>query len=86
MKQLLITLTGRSGCGKSSIAERLNRRYGYIQAKSYTTRPMRDSVEDANTHTFITRGQIFDFKDDIVAYNEYNDNAYFVTRTMLEGC
>lgn len=86
MKQLLITLTGRSGCGKSTIAERLNRRYGYTQAKSYTTRPMRDNPEDENTHTFITREQIADFEDNIVAYNEYNGNAYFVTRKMLEGC
>ena len=86
MKPMLIALLGRSGCGKSTIAERLNRKYGYVQAKSYTTRPMRDSAEDANTHTFITREQIADFEDDIVAYNEYNGNAYFVTRKMLEGC
>lgn len=87
MKSLLITLTGRSGCGKSTIAERLSRRFGYVQAKSYTTRPVRDEDEnDINTHTFITREQILGFKDDIVAYNEYNGNAYFVTRKMLEGC
>lgn len=87
MKSLLITLTGRSGCGKSTIAERLSRRFGYVQAKSYTTRPVRDEDEnDINTHTFITREQIADFQDDIVAYNEYNGNAYFVTRKMLEGC
>lgn len=86
MKPILIALLGRSGCGKSTIAERLNRKYGYAQAKSYTTRPMRDDPEDENTHTFITREQIADFEDDIVAYNEYNGNAYFVTRKMLEGC
>ena len=86
MKPILIALLGRSGCGKSTIAERLNRKYGYAQAKSYTTRPMRDDPEDENTHTFITREQIADLKDDIVAYNEYNGNAYFVTRKMLEGC
>ena len=87
MKSLLITLTGRSGCGKSTIVERLSRRFGYVQAKSYTTRPVRDEDEnDINTHTFITREQIADFQDDIVAYNEYNGNAYFVTRKMLEGC
>ena len=86
MKPILIALLGRSGCGKSTIAERLNRRFGYVQAKSYTTRPMRDNSEDENTHTFITREQIADFKNDIVAYNEYNGNAYFVTRKMLEGC
>ena len=87
MKSLLITLTGRSGCGKSTIAERLNRKFGYVQAKSYTTRPVREEDEnDINTHTFIAREQIADFEDDIVAYNEYNGNAYFVTRKMLEGC
>ena len=86
-KSLLLCLIGKSGSGKSTIASRLERKYGYVQAKSYTTRPVRvDDGNDINTHTFITREQIADLKDDIVAYNEYNGNAYFVTRKMLEGC
>lgn len=86
-KPLLLCLLGKSGCGKSTIADRLYRRFGYIQAKSYTTRPIREDDEnDINTHTFITREQIADFEEDIVAYNEYNGNAYFVTRKMLDGC
>lgn len=86
-KPLLLCLLGKSGCGKSTIADRLHRRFGYVQAKSYTTRPIRKECEgDELTHTFITREQITDFQDDIVAYNEYNSNAYFVTRKMLEGC
>lgn len=82
-KDLLIALIGCSGCGKSTIAGRLNRKFGLVSAKSYTTRAMRNSEEDANTHTFITRDQIKDYENDIVAYNEYNGNAYFVTRQML---
>lgn len=86
-KSLLICFCGKSGSGKSTIANRLERKYGYVQARSYTTRPIRkDDEDDVNTHTFIAREQIADFKDDIVAYNEYNSNAYFVTRKMLDGC
>ena len=86
-KPLLLCLLGKSGCGKSTIADRLYRRFGYVQAKSYTTRPIRKECDgDEFTHTFITRDEIGKYKDDIVAYNEYNNNAYFVTRKMLEGC
>ena len=86
-KPLLLCLLGKSGCGKSTIAERLHRKYGYLQAMSYTTRPIRTECEgDELTHTFITREQIANYEDDIVVYNEYNGNAYFVTRKMLEGC
>ena len=83
-KELLITLVGRSGCGKSTIADRLRRKFGYEQAKSYTTRPVRKECEgDINTHTFISRAEIDNYEGDIVAYNEYNGNAYFVTHKML---
>lgn len=86
-KSLLICFCGKSGSGKSTIANRLERRYGYMQAKSYTTRPIRTECEgDELTHTFITREQVKDYIDDIVAYNEYNHNIYFVTRKMLENC
>lgn len=86
-KPLLIALIGESGSGKSTIANRLERKYNYVQAKSYTTRPIRvDDKDDINTHTFITRSEVTEYKNDIVAYNEYNCNIYFVTRKMLENC
>ena len=86
MKQVLIAILGTSGCGKSTIASRLERKYGYVQAKSYTTRPIReDDDNDINTHTFISRAEVENYKDSIVAYNEYNGNAYFATRQMLNA-
>lgn len=86
-KDILLCILGCSGTGKSTIANRLERKYNYKQAKSYTTRHIREDDEnDIFTHTFITKFEIANYKDDIVAYNEYNGNAYFVTRKMLEGC
>ncbi len=84
-KPLLLCLIGTSGSGKSTIANRLERRFGYVQAKSYTTRPVRDDPEDANTHTFITPEQVDEYSDDMVAWNWYNSNFYFATASMLNN-
>ena len=83
-KPLLIAILGVSGSGKSTIAARLERKYGYISAKSYTTRPIRTECEgDELTHTFISSAEVRNYLDDIVAYNEYNGNQYFITNELL---
>lgn len=83
MKQLLIAIIGTSGSGKSTIANRLERKFGYVPVKSYTTRAIRSNdSEDIHTHTFISAADVEQYTD-IVASNYYNDNYYFVTRTML---
>ena len=81
----LICLLGISGSGKSTIANRLERKYGYISVKSYTTRPIREDDEnDLNTHTFINLDEVEQFRDDIVADNWYNNNYYFATSSQLD--
>ena len=82
-KPLLIVLIAKSGCGKSTIAHKLERKYNLKQVKSYTTRPMRDNAEDVNTHTFITMNEVEKYRDDMVAWNQYNSNFYFCTRNQL---
>ena len=84
-KDLLICLIGTSGSGKSTIASRLERKFGFTSVKSYTTRAIRTEDEgDINTHTFITSDRVKDFADDMVAYNKYNGAEYFVTREQLK--
>ena len=85
MGKPLIVIMGTSGCGKSTIVQKLHRRYGYNDVKSYTTRPMReDDPNDILTHSFISIDDIAEFKDDIVADNWYNGNYYFATKQQLD--
>lgn len=81
----LIVLIGTSGAGKSTIVQKLHRKYGYNDVKSYTTRPIRvDDLNDINTHTFISIDDIAEYKDDIVADNWFNGNYYFATKQQLD--
>lgn len=81
----LIVLIGTSGSGKSTIVQKLHRKYGYNDVKSYTTRlPREDDPNDILTHTFISIDDIAEYKDNIVADNWYNGNYYFATKQQLD--
>lgn len=85
MSKPLIVLIGTSGSGKSTIVQKLHRKYGYNDVKSYTTRPIRvDDPNDINTHTFISIDDIAEYKDDIVADNWFNGYYYFATKQQLD--
>lgn len=85
MSKPLIVLIGTSGSGKSTIVQKLHRKYGYNDVKSYTTRPIRvDDSNDINTHTFISIDDIAEYKDDIVADNWFNGYYYFATKQQLD--
>lgn len=74
-----------SGSGKSTIVQKLHRKYGYNDVKSYTTRPIRtDDLNDINTHTFISIDDIAEYKDSIIADNWFNGNYYFATKQQLD--
>lgn len=85
-KGLLICLIGTSGCGKSSLAQKLERKYGLASVKSYTTRQIRENdPNDINTHIFISPDRVDEYKDDIVADNTYNGSYYFATKNQIDN-
>ena len=86
-KNLLIALLGTSGCGKSTIAKKLERKHNLVSVKSYTTRkPRENNPSDLETHTFITFDDVEQYRDEIVASCTFNNNFYFTTKSQLQGC
>ena len=54
-KKPLVIIIGRSGAGKTSVANAMRDAYGWTQIESYTTRPRRS--EDETGHHFITEAR-----------------------------
>ena len=74
-------IMGRSGSGKTTLALNLEKRYGYTQIQSYTTRPKRYGGEIG--HIFVDK-QTFNSLTDMVAYTEYNGYQYCATSAQVE--
>lgn len=76
----IILLVGESCCGKDSIASLLEKD-GYKILKSYATRPKR--TEEGDTHIFIKPEDIYQHKNDFIAYTKIGDYEYFSTKQQL---
>lgn len=79
--KFIILLMGKSGSGKTTIAETLNKKYGWTAIQSYTTRSPRYPGETG--HVFVT-DEKFDQLTDMVAYTEFAGNRYCATAQQVE--
>lgn len=74
-------LVGKSGSGKSTIAEQLSRQYHLDVLQSYTTRPPRSKNERG--HIFLTEAE-FDRLQNLCAYTKFNGYRYGVTADLID--
>lgn len=76
-------IVGESGCGKTTICNILQKKYGYKLAKSSTTRAPRYKGE--SSYNFVTIEEYHKACDDgeALAPTIFDNNYYFITRDML---
>ena len=60
----------------------MSEKYGFRQLKSYATRPKRG--EDEDTHIFITKESVIEYKQDMVAYTKIGEYEYFATKEQVK--
>lgn len=80
MNRPLFLFVGRSASGKTTIANMLAEKYGFVQVESYTTRKPR--FEDESGHIFVSEEE-FKNLGDLAAYTFYNGNHYGTTFEQL---
>lgn len=78
---ILILLVGKSGSGKSTFQQELEKRWYLRSVQSYTTRPKRS--ENETGHIFVTKEE-FDALDNKVAYTEFDGYEYCATKEQLD--
>ena len=87
MMKPLTAVLGMSGSGKTSLVNKVSRKFGYTVLKSYTTRPPREGDDaDLSSHEFCTMQEaaFIAENDKIMAKNWFDGNFYFVTQSQLQ--
>lgn len=80
LKNLYVVI-GRSGCGKTTIAEAFKEYDGCTQAESYTDRPKR--YEDEVGHRFVTKEE-FDKLEGKLLATHFSDHNYTMTQAIID--
>lgn len=83
MKPTIICIVGKSGSGKTMVAEHIEAKHGIFMIQSWTDRAKRTETE--NGHTFISKEEFDNLsQDDMIAYTEFGDNRYCCLKDDLK--
>lgn len=77
----LFLIVGRSGSGKTTIVEHLEKYKGFKPVQSYTDRKKRS--DDEYGHIFVSEEE-FDKLENIVAYAKYDNHRYCATKEQID--
>lgn len=83
MNKPLFLFVGRSASGKTTIANKLEKKHEYKQVESYTTRKPRFDGETG--HVFVSDEE-FNNLGELAAYTFYNNHHYGTTFEQLDEC
>lgn len=81
MRDRIVLLVGKSGSGKTSVCDELERFFKWKVLKSYTTREKRNENEDS--HTFVSEEE-FDLLTNICAYTVFDGHRYCATQQQVD--
>lgn len=81
----IITITGRSGCGKSTV-ERMLEKNGFTRVISHTSREPRSGEIDGVNYYFSSVDEMEDMKlnNEFLELTEYNGNMYGASKNEIE--
>lgn len=82
MTDYIWLLVGKSGVGKSAVADYLSKNHGLKVLQSYTTRPKR--FDNERGHTFITEDE-FKQLNHVVAHTKFDKYEYCATTEQVEN-
>ena len=83
--RIIILLVGKSGIGKSTLAQHMVETYNWENVLSYTTRPPRYPNE--NTHLFISDEEFDEIErnENICAYTEFDGHRYCASDKQIDS-
>lgn len=89
MKNTIICIVGKSGSGKTTICQSLEKDYGIPTIVSFTTRPLRAGEKDGIDHVFVSDEEIPDLDKHFgrrIAQTTFGGKKYWVYKCQIDNC